>query len=1279
MSIEITGQLKYRLQDHVCALLAVLAAGKPGISLQIEPQNGEDALLCLTESGNTRFIEIQIKGATTAITHDVLADWLAHFPERQASGSLLERLIANQERSVLFVASGRCNDAVTPHVVQLSVHTTQVQKGIVTTSTESGMRTGLMKYATASSSADKPLAQKRRANVEKQVNDTPKSDLKALLQRVLIAERLEEPEILRRIREELEFRHRVVPDRIQEVTRRITEIIVHQKRTGVDVMPEVVRVITSSVAVDPLVAASYVSRGEEADFLSRLSRDFALLLTGAPRVGKTFCARNLAASLQSQGYRVRICTDVSEAERYLTELVTENRAALVDDPLGGTHATDSASRELTQLGKLIPKLANSRRLIVSQAQDRLLQVSRCQSLDQIRTGNLVWVEMGIGAKSFLGNLWNSLRTDHAVPVALGDQIGGAIEAGQLDLEPGCLVYLAANHDRLDANASLADVIRYARLDSKSLGDALREEQLAPLMSALAIASTPVLGSAELELAFVLDDKRTDRPGKSDVKGLSTPPSSRISNVSPPNYIPLPALSDQHNNDLERLELRRMVSRASRRYTFSHPFYRASAESLVDAATARSTNSALSTLERALFTVAADTACAAASNLGWVYENLNSNEGRQRVVELAIQGLHSIFPAARDLCFGFLARRLASLPVERQSQISTWVHNVTMMKLSYVEWTEDGHPRIPAATLGSFLEVDVFPPSIDRAEVRDALARLDSRRPDPITARDAARVVMYLEKSPEELTAQIASRLLSIDISMIRAPIVQLWLSLPRDGDEHLLQRIFNEQHPAVTQAAYQGVLTAWPACSDERRTVLINGLQAMADSPISAAVLIDSLVVIARKEYGGAKTPWKLLEALMPSVLRQLPHGASFNDVRLYNVIETAIGNISPQSVLDIVDPWIDIVHQYAFSGIPSDYLLGVSNILISGIPSESWEREARVERLLAIPGTACRIRVVSDLVNVWEDLTVSERARLLHHLKTGITDAVWLQAAALTRHLVPAAIQAELLPEFVNLALPPEEVILKLPAVLLDACVHVFTGHHPIIYYLGVHGSRNTAWKSIIQRIARTPSHNMFDVAWERLLFMGETKELAEVARELGGEHAKRIAELLLERKQHTSGEFMLEVWDVLFELPVGPEVKSDWLSRMAALAPNALDSLEEHRSWIPEAYRTEFLSHFTEDQTLQKVALQFLFYSKEYKAEDAYIQALAPNVLYIIDALVESAPPKHWNTYDVILDLLTSIHSSDNALEKKIKGLRSLAIEQAYERREKRKQRPQNWDGPF
>ena len=628
----------------------------------------------------------------------------------------------------------------------------------------------------------------------------------------------------------------------------------------------------------------------------------------------------------------------------------------------------------------------------------------------------------------------------------------------------------------------------------------------------------------------------------------------------------------------------------------------------------------------------------------------------------------------------------------QSEVSEWTRAVTMMELSYVDWTADGQPRIPAATLGNSLEVDPFPPDILEADVNETLELLDSPRPDPITARDAAKAAMFLEDSPGRLTSQMASRLLSFDISMVRAAVARIWLRDPRDGDDRLLERVFNEQHPAVTQAAYEGVIEGWAVCNEKRRAALMSGLQVMADSPIAAAVLIGRLVLIARKEYGGQETPWALFEALMPKVLRQLPPGTSLRDDRLYSVMHDAIGNISIRSLLEIIDLWIDLVYEGASSGTPSDYLLGVSDILITGVPGNSGQREERVERLLMLPGTASRTRVVSDLVSVWDELTDRERRRLIVHLTTGDDlDNTWLQAAALTRCDVPGEIQTALLPAGLTLDSPPEEIIAKLPAVLLDACVHVFTGHHPVIYYVGIHGSRSIPWDSVLRSIARMPDHRMFEVAWEWLSFMGKDAELASVAAELGAKHAERLAGLLLDRKQHTTGEFMPLVWNVLFELPVGQQVKSAWLTEMAAMAPSVLDYLDEHEHWIPEAYRMEFLSHFNEDLALRRLLgtmLQLLEPDQESaddveadETKDDELDTTRPllkaQLLSLTQTLVDKITLKHWQTYDVVLRFLELVKLSDDAIEKMVQERRASALNQSRERPERRKQTLKNWDG--
>lgn len=411
----LTKELVTVLELELVADLMRICTTDEDASLQIEPQDGEDALIALDQDGKTHVIEVQVKGAQGAIEADDLASWLAHFPSHKAKDSLIERLIADSFSSVLFVASGRCDDATVSQVTPLSPHLVSLAKGAISKNVESGIRTALESCAKATLPTDKDLAKNRRAHIGSQLPLIAATKLKDALHRVMISERLDDAEIMRRSREALLSRHRVVPDRVEDVLAEIESIVFREKRTQKNVLTEVARAIEAGQSKDPLVAATYVTRGEEATLLQQLSQQHAVLITGAPRVGKSFCARSLASQLQTQGYIVRVCGDLAEADRFLCEPVSGLRVALVDDPLGGAHASENAERELQLLERLIPRLANGRRLIVAQAQDRLLEVTRLDSLAAVRTADRLWRTMGIGSVEFLELVWKNAATAYAVP------------------------------------------------------------------------------------------------------------------------------------------------------------------------------------------------------------------------------------------------------------------------------------------------------------------------------------------------------------------------------------------------------------------------------------------------------------------------------------------------------------------------------------------------------------------------------------------------------------------------------------------------------------------------------------------------------------------------------------------------------------------------------------------------------------------------------------------------------------------------------------------------
>jgi hypothetical protein len=98
MSIARTAPQKFDFQDIVCIEMMLRFAHVPEARFFVEPPNGEDGELHLVPSTSALDAEIQVKGASGAVTLAVIATCLAHTPPRTENNTLLERLLANPQR-----------------------------------------------------------------------------------------------------------------------------------------------------------------------------------------------------------------------------------------------------------------------------------------------------------------------------------------------------------------------------------------------------------------------------------------------------------------------------------------------------------------------------------------------------------------------------------------------------------------------------------------------------------------------------------------------------------------------------------------------------------------------------------------------------------------------------------------------------------------------------------------------------------------------------------------------------------------------------------------------------------------------------------------------------------------------------------------------------------------------------------------------------------------------------------------------------------------------------
>lgn len=1278
MSIEIVGPKKYEFQDRVCVLIGLMYAEDTRAQLHIEPNDGEDAQLSLVAGSDSIEVEIQVKGAEVKIDMDTLADWMAHFPAFESSESLVERVVRDQNRIALVIATGRCDDASSVFQAALDEAGSPHKAGSLQRKDAAALRKGFENYSIVRPK-EKLLKTNRRKHIGTYISGLNEPALRQAAHRIRLVELIDDEKVQRERHRLLTKIHGLPPDVVSEVLAKLDTIVVSEKRTGNSVLPQFREIISQHRPADPLRPIGYLVRGDEDELQRTLSKQGFLLLSGRPRVGKTSTARWIAANLQAQGYKVHVVESIDAAQRFLMEPGDEPRLALVDDPFGGAHPTESPTRELEILERMLKSLPLHRRLVVAQAEDRLLEVTRKSKVVEINIAGMSWVPLENKVGNFLADLWLQECVTQEVPSPLAVRVRNALVWGELDLEPGCLVHLAVNHTYLPPCCDLESIERLARQGAASLAAAFRVEGLAPVAIAMAVGTTPTTAIAPKELAFALGSGAPDRPGEADVcgtmvtfgaKSQSTVPS--LARAQAFLYEIQPKLTDEQDAALERLEIRRMIeTMGGKGHIFTHPFYRAGSEFLVDAATERSAKSALATVARCLFSLSSDTANAAAANLPWLYERLSTPAARDGIITTAIDGMKSMWPDAREKCLQFLARRFSKLTYEQREKVSKGAWNVSAFGRNEIDWS-NGRAFIPKP-VGRVIETFLFE-APSGAAVEKALADLSDAGQISVSAEAAAEAAEFLSCSPELATAHIIGRLLSFELAtLIRAPATEAWLCRPRENDEVLLARIFDEEQPAIVSRAFKATVGVWWDCTQERRDALRTGLVKMAGSPVAAFILFGHLVKFERRDETGERPPWELFEALMPEVMAYLPILPTDQAARLFTVMEAAIKHVVPAVVLTIVDAWLIFVKDIATRRSPNDYLLGVISILLDATGKCPGDRASRIASILSIPGTGARVRIITDLVDRWSDLTAEERERVMGQLVAPSPDANWLRAAAITRCQVPAEVQQAIFPPGINLDSSSEDLVRTLPPDLLNALMRLYATDHPAIEYSASRMFGETVWEPVLEAISTDAEHPYFRRAL-RYLISRDSSSLSALIASLGKEHAELIFEMLLEHVTHSGGDFLPEAWGALLGLDLDDETRDEYFQRMANVAPMAIENFNEIKRWVPEPYLQEFLQQFNYDFTLVEIA-DYLF----AKNLAATATANGEEAWEKYAELVRGCPPKHWFTYECISNKVRHQEAHNADLLKELKLLGREAHIASFEKPEMFFEPLENWFAPM
>ncbi|MDJ0035404.1 hypothetical protein QM637_06090 [Pantoea allii] len=1233
MSIEITGPAKYDFQDLACIYIILKMWDKPNLTVFVEPPEGEDASIKYDWSNQQVHIEMQVKGAESPSDLSILADYLAHFAKRSDTDFLLKRIMDNSAGHVLFILSGRVSNELTKYLLKLGDGSHLGNFGGFVNSDAEDLLDALKKHAASLKAS--ALYNRRRVSLDDFIDSCSPSDLKNALNRIVLHEMVDSDYLKDACRQFLRARFVIPDDHFDAVMFRIIAQIKHAKNNATEARSLLVSVF-DTLSFTSLLPARYVLRGDEQSFLQILKTENILLLSGQPRMGKSRLAKWIAAEYQKMGYHALSVYDTDEARRFLANPAEGPRLVVLDDPLGGSRRVEMPREKLRILRTLTEQANFNRKVIIAQGQEILLEATDAESLNGLRIGQSTWHDLSHPPVKFLLSCWDALHKQFGFSVQMFTTIHDAISSGQCMPEPGCLEFLAAGHEQVSDTLNSEELLRFARRDARSLGEVLEESGHGPLLQGLSLTTHSFYGATETDLAYVLSGGEQELYAVTNGRGITyTLGGEGDPKPEFPQYETIPVLSNDQVLQVEQLELRRMLAiDDGTRMNFTHPFYRAAADSLIKTSTARQTAHVLKTLEKGLFSLSPIMSKAAALNISWIFAELKRPKDKTALTELAIKGLDCSYPATRDYCFNFLINNLHELPESIQNVIPNWMHKVNMESLSAFLWRA-GEPYYPMKE-GSLISHSIVLRATSVIS-EDQLEILNTGMLTDVTPQNIYDLLCHYSANVEEFSQLAIQTLLTTDVGILRAYAVKVWMRIPRENDTTVLFRIFNDTHPAVAESFLNGVIYSWSAQPQAKQAELLGGLIKMAQNSVCSLVFLNKLTYFYKGDDQKVMSAWPIFVYLFPEVLKNLPEGVYIIWINLVHAIEECQRVTDDKGMAPVIKSWVYATVNYSISYFSNHTSLFVTEHLLKNSALIQSERYTLIQVLLSVNNTAHLSRVLTDLVEYWSLLEKGEKQLILDLLTSDRPDRDWLHAVLFVTLSFTNEVQSVIFDGILMEKMSAID-ILALPETLL---------HHSLMILIRpptdcLHRIEiNEVWQKVISDIALNCHHPMFLICLESLL-LRKVNDLALEAIKSGSvTQAESIFDLMLSEFWSIESADASKLWLALFERAGDDAIRQVWFKRI--MANSMRNDLIQLIRYMPDKYIVQILKTLESDYLI----IEMLRWRSENSVVNEVFE-LSDNFRKAIMAIFDNKPPEHYSTCDWLIGYLREEPESEYETNK-------------------------------
>lgn len=551
MSIAKSGVKGYEYQ-YLATVYIALNIGLHNISsLLVEKKGSEDIFLQINNGLTQNTIEIQVKRESSTLNISKLAEWLTHFQEGITDNNLLYRLDTIDEIA-LFITKSRCND----DTVQFKKLVPNVAPNINVFISNEWNNDFVQAISEYSDNTTRLLSLRKNFCISQAKAFEDKKHTTEVFKRILIWEEVSDENLSLGINLLLNKAYNIPQSQTGSVLLNLIEIVKQGRDEQSNIKPLFEQFIDKNRAGAPVIDPNYKKRPEEESLFDELKSNNLLLLTGASLCGKSELAKQIASRFFIEGYNYLIAADIQTIIQFFAQNPIEDKIAILEDPWGHIEKSRESLNDWKRIENFVANLPSNHKLIITSRKEIIQDIYSIKSLNHKRLSGNSWHDLTLSDSHFLMDYWETISQNKNLPYEVVHSIENHLQTalGEEKLQIGQLQFLAAT-DELDLKGKTKSELEHiARMNSQEIGESIRDknQEVAELISLLALVSTTTIGVNKRELAYILSN---DESFYSKLKKGFWTSGYGKEEENYPEYATAPILSEQATRNLEYLERR----------------------------------------------------------------------------------------------------------------------------------------------------------------------------------------------------------------------------------------------------------------------------------------------------------------------------------------------------------------------------------------------------------------------------------------------------------------------------------------------------------------------------------------------------------------------------------------------------------------------------------------------------------------------------------------------------------------------------------------------------